>query len=83
MEIMNRLGHCASYHIVEEVETALTVEVKTTVKTTQRLKPFRASRLGTAWDNFDRFAEILNGKNTLHDTVGIAFQRRLEGPSFH
>ena len=83
MEIMNRLGHCASYHIVEEVETALTVEVKTTVKTTQRLKPFRGSGLGTAWDNFDRFAEILNGKDTLHDTVGIAFQRRPEGPSFH
>ena len=49
----------------------------------QGLKPFRGTRLGTAWDNFDRFAEILNGKDTLHDTVGIAFQRRLEGPSFH
>ena len=82
MEIMNRLGHCASYHIVEEVETTLTVEAKKKLLP-QELKPFRGSRLGTAWDNFDRFAEILNGKDTLHDTVGIAFQRRLEGPSFH
>ena len=49
----------------------------------QGLKPFRGPRLGTAWDDFDRFAEILNGKDTLHDTVGIGFQRRLEGPSFH
>ena len=37
---MNRLGHCASYHIVKEVETALTVEEKKIVaaraKTFQR-----------------------------------------------
>ena len=40
---MNRLGHCASYHIVEEVETALTVEAKKKIvaaraKTFQRIK---------------------------------------------
>ncbi|GBP88409.1 hypothetical protein EVAR_71174_1 [Eumeta japonica] len=27
-----------------------------------------------AFDNFDRFAETLNGKDTFHDTVGIIFQ---------
>ena len=48
----------------------------------QGLKPFRESRLGTAWDNFDRFVETLNRKDTLHDTVGITFQRRPEDPSF-
>ena len=26
LEIMNKLGHCASYHTDEEVKTALTVE---------------------------------------------------------
>ena len=57
LEIINRLGHCASYHTVEEVETALTVEAKKEGKSLpQELKPFRGSGLGTAWDNFDRFA---------------------------
>ena len=46
------------------------------------LKPFRGLGLGTTWDNFDRFDETLNGRDTLHNTVGIAFPRRLEGPSF-
>lgn len=27
-----------------------------------------------AWDICDLFVETLNGKNTLHDTVGIAYQ---------
>ena len=83
LEIMNRLGHCASYHTVEEVETTLTAEAEKEGKSLpQGLKPFRGSRLGTAWDNFNRFVESLNRKNTLHDTVRIAFQRRPEDPSF-
>ena len=83
LEIMNRFDHCASYHTVEEVETTLTAEAKKEGKLLpQGLKPFRGSRLGTAWDNFDRFVETLNGKDTLHDTVRIAFQRRPEDPSF-
>ena len=30
--------------------------------------------VGLAFDNFDRFVETLSGKDTLHDTVGIAYQ---------
>ena len=29
---------------------------------------------GLAFDNYDRFTETLSGKDTLHDTVGIAYQ---------
>ena len=29
---------------------------------------------GVAWDNFDRFVETKSGKDTLHDTVGVAYQ---------
>ena len=29
-----------------------------------------------AFDNFDRQIETINGKDTLHDTVGIAYQNR-------
>lgn len=29
-----------------------------------------------AFDNYDRYVETFSGKNTLHDTVGIAYQLR-------
>lgn len=29
---------------------------------------------GVAFDNFDRYVDTLNGKETLHDTVGIIYQ---------
>ena len=29
---------------------------------------------GVAWDNFDRLVETKSGKDTLHNTVGIAYQ---------
>ena len=49
LEIINRVGHCASYHTVEEVETVLTVEAKKEGKSLpQELKPFRGSGFGTA-----------------------------------
>ena len=55
---MNRFGHCASYHTVEEVGTALTVEAKKEGKSLpQGVKPVRGSGLGTVWDHFDRFVE--------------------------
>ena len=33
---------------------------------------------GVAFDNFDRFVETLSGKDTPHDTVGIAYQLSTE-----
>lgn len=30
--------------------------------------------IGVAFDNYDRYVETLTGKDTLHDTVGIAYQ---------
>ena len=30
--------------------------------------------IGVAWDNFDLFIESEDGRNTLHDTVGICYQ---------
>ena len=76
LDIMNRLGHCANYHTIEEVETSLTLNAKSERRTLPfGLNPFKGSGLGLAWDNFDRFVDTLNGKDTLHDTVGIAFQK--------
>ena len=39
------------------------------------LNLFSGSGLGSVRDNFDRYFETFNGKDTLHDTVGIAYQR--------
>lgn len=73
--MINKLGHCVSYHTVEELETELTFEATKS----QRFTPngmVLSKSLGTglAWDNFDRFVDTGSGKDTLHDTVGIAYQ---------
>ena len=31
-----------------------------------------------SFDNYDRYVETLTGKDTLHDTVGIAYQNEIE-----
>lgn len=75
IEVLNRLGHCTSYHTVEETETELTFHAHTSENMTpygMKLRPELGT--GIAYDNQDRFVETLSGKNTLHDTVGIAYQ---------
>ena len=71
------MGHCVSYSIMEELETELTFEAnKNSKETPFGIKTFPEFNTRIAWDNFDRFAETKSGKNTLHDTVGIAYQIR-------
>ena len=75
IDILNRLGHSVGYNTIEEVETELTFEATKE----KRLIPdgmILDQELGTgvAFVNFDRFVEILSGKDTLHDTVGIVYQ---------
>ena len=67
VEMMCRLGHCASYHAIREIENEMTIEATKSVKA----RPFGISLNAStasvvAWDNFDR--------DTLHETVGIAYQ---------
>ena len=75
IEIMNRLGHCASYHTIEEIQTEATFESakrKLVTPLGMKLNPRCGTDVG--WDNFDRFVETITGKETLHDTVGITYQ---------
>ena len=73
IKIMNRLGHCASYHTREEAETEATSEsTKRNLVTPLGMKPRCGT--GVTWDNFDRFVETITGKETLHHTVGITYQ---------
>ena len=73
IEILNRLGHITNYHLLEEIETELTMQLSEERKMTphdMKLLPFPS---GLALDNYDRYVETLNGKHTLHDTVGIMY----------
>ena len=75
VDILNRLGHSVSYNTAEELETELTfasLENDRTTPAGMSLSPTLCT--GVAFDNFDRFVETLSGKDTLHDTVGIAYQ---------
>ena len=75
VEILNRYGHSASYHTIEEIENELTLNSTTQMQLTpygMQLEPGYCT--GVAFDNFDRCVETTTGKDTLHDTVGIAYQ---------
>ena len=75
IDILNRLGHTVCYSTVAELETEMTFGEVNRVETTpvgMNRSPNVAT--GDAFDNFDRFVETLSGKNTLQDTVGIAYR---------
>ena len=82
VEILNIYGYCISYNTVEELETELTYEVQSKKLLTpygMSLDPKLAT--GVAFDNYAEFVETSNGKDTLHDNVGIAYQIIAEEPS--
>lgn len=76
VEILNRMGHCVSYTVTEEMET----ELAYACAGNDRILPYGLidsnPRLHThvAFDNYDKYVETSTGKDTLHDTVGIAYQ---------
>lgn len=75
VEMMNRLGHCVSYSFTEELETELTYSsMKQNYLTPNGLEKVPYLGTSVAWDNYDAFVETIDGKGTLHDTVGICFQ---------
>ena len=74
--MVNRYGHCASYTTIEELETELAFSSLTKDKITPPEMKTESNRCtGLAYDNYDRFVETSSGKDTLHDTVCIAYQR--------
>ena len=75
IDILNRFGQCISYSAVEGLETELAFSVADSTQATPiGLCLLPNLRTGLAFDNFDCFVETINGKDTLHDTVGIAYQ---------
>ena len=75
VEILNRYGHCANYHAVEEIETELTFNAtETQMETPNGMSAFSKGGIGCAFDNLDRFVESQSGKDTLVDKVGISYE---------
>ena len=58
---------------IKETETEMTIEATKSVNATLLGMSLNVSA-GVAWDNFDRLVETKSGKDTLHNTVGIAYQ---------
>ena len=75
IEILNRFGHCLSYHTIESIETDLAMTVSDrNISTPDGLVCEPGLSTAVAWDNYDENSETLSGSGTLHDTVGICYQ---------
>lgn len=80
VEVLNRFGYIPSYTALEEIET----ELSFTATESRRLLPHglvpnnKNYHTGVAFDNYDCFVETINGKDTMHDTVGICYQDKCE-----
>ena len=61
------------YHC--RLETELTFEATKEKRLTPNMMSLNpANNIGVAFDNFDKYLETVSGKDTLHDTVGIAYE---------
>lgn len=75
VEIINRCGHCCSYHVAEEIETEMTsTSCQRSTRCPESIIRRKGLHTGLAFDNFDRIVDTSSGKDTLHDTVGIIYQ---------
>ena len=75
VDLLNRFCHCVSYTTIEELETELTFEVTREKRLTPNgMSLNSANNISVAFDNFDRYVETITGKDTLRDTVGIAYE---------
>ena len=77
LQMLNRHGHSISYDEVKRLETEMAYSASEENRDTPDGLSLKAD-LGTglAWDNYDVNIETLDGKNTLHATVGICYQNQ-------
>lgn len=78
LNVLNRMGHCISYTLTQEIETELAYGCSIAKRSLPFGLELQRPELHThvAFDNYDRFVETSSGKNTLHDTVGIVYQNK-------
>lgn len=80
VDILNRIGVSISYNLVEEIETEMAFKISQKVNYLPDGLIAENPNLCTmaAFDNYDRYVETLDGRNTLHDTNGIVIQNVTE-----
>ena len=79
LQILNRMGYCISYTETKSLETEFAYSVQDDAKNAPNgieLKPNLAT--ACVWDNNDANVETLDGKDTLHATVGHTYQNVLQ-----
>ena len=74
LQILNRYGYCSSYNTIQEIEIEFTFEANKRQEILPYGMELGINDTGIAWDNYDCFVETKDGKDTLHDTVGISYQ---------
>ena len=75
LRILNRMGHSVSYDEVKSLETEFAFSAEANNRDSPDgldLSPIRGT--GLAWDNYDVNMDTIDGKDTLHATVGICYQ---------
>ena len=79
IKMFNLYGHCASYTTIEELETEVTFSsYSKKFIASPKMKKMKNLCTALAFDNFDCFVETSTDRDTLHDTVCIAYQRLME-----
>lgn len=80
IEVLNRLGYCISYPVLENLETrAAILAYRKDSHLPSDVKSQAGEVIILAWDNFDRFMYSLinSNKDALHDTFGIGIKFKL------
>lgn len=75
--MLNRLGHCVYYALIEQIETApclqkLASQSNKNVNLSANINPHVFTTL--VWANIDRLEETLSGGGTSHHVNGIVIQ---------
>ena len=83
IKILNRLGHCVSYSILEEIDTALVLQKLAMLPRIgfplpSNIMLYMDVTLG--WDNVNRLEETLSGAGTSHRVNGMIAQPVFYGP---
>lgn len=78
VDLLNKYGHCSSYHVIEELETEATYTSNArSLNCPDDIILSPEYHTCVAFDNLDMFCETYGGKDTMHDTVGIIYQHIL------
>ena len=73
--VLNRFGHCASYSVLLELETAMCSSMEQWQSAIPpSIVPDQNSFIHLCWDNFDLTEETLSGAGTTHTAHGNVIQ---------